>query len=119
SQSFNVRDIRKKTQNSVFDFDRGKTLVEIGAYCLMPNHFHILLKSKEDDGISKFMNKLGTSYSMYFNRRYERTGILFQGRYKAKHVESDEYLKYLFSYSHLNPIKIIDPSWKDRGLKDV
>src|SRR3989344_8657918 len=57
----------------VFGFDRGNPLVSIGAYCLMPNHFHLLLTQIEEDGISKFMQKLSTGYSMYYNKKYERT----------------------------------------------
>lgn len=100
------------------DFDRGETLVDIGAYCLMPNHFHILIKEKNEGGITKFIGKLATGYSMYFNNKYERTGKLFEGVFKATHANADEYLKYLFSYIHLNPIKIIDPKWKEDGITD-
>lgn len=98
--------------------DRGDTLVDIGAFCLMPNHFHLLVHEKIDRGISTFMQRLMTSYPMYFNKRYNRVGVLFDGRFKSKHVDSDEYLKYLFSYIHLNPVKIIDPEWKERGILD-
>ena len=97
---------------------RDDTLVDIGAYSLMPNHFHLLLKEKEEGGISRFLEKLLTGYSMYFNKRYERTGKLFEGRSRAQHAGTDEYLKYLFAYIHLNPIKIIDPEWRDNGVTD-
>ena len=116
-KSINVRDIKK--QMSAFDFDRGEPLVKIGAYCLMPNHFHILLTPYAENGVSVFMNKLGTSYSMYFNRRYNRTGSLFEGSFKAEFVDNDEYLKYLFSYIHLNPIKLIQSDWKQVGINDA
>lgn len=98
---------------------RGDTLVDVGAYCLMPNHFHILLRQKSGEGITIFMKKLLTAYSMYFNTKYKRTGVLFQGRFKATHADNDEYLKYLFSYIHLNPIKIIDPLWKENGITNI
>jgi len=101
-----------------FMLPRDNTLVDIGAYCLMPNHFHLLLHEKVDGGISTFMKKLSTAYSMYFNKRYERTGALFEGRFKAQHADNNEYLKYLFAYIHLNPIKIIDPKWKENGISD-
>ena len=94
----------QNTHDNVFEFDRGDTLVSIGAYCLMSNHFHLLLTPKTETGLATFMNKLSTSYTMYFNRKHERSGSLFQGTYKAKHATSDEYLKYLYSYIHLNPI---------------
>ena len=96
--------------------DRGAQKLAIGAYCLMPNHFHLLVKETTEGGLSAFMEKLMTGYSMYFNKRYTRVGPLFQGRFKAEHVNRDEYLKYLFSYIHLNPVKIVDPSWKETGI---
>ena len=104
---------------SVYEIDRDGPLVAIGAYCLMPNHFHILATPLVENGLSTFMSKLGTGYSMYFNKKYERTGALFQGKFKAEHANSDEYLKYLYAYIHLNPVKLIDPQWKERGSKDA
>jgi len=99
--------------------ERGKTLVDIGAYCLMPNHFHLLLKEKIDNGTSLFIGKLLTAYSMFFNKKYERTGTLFEGPFQATHADIDEYLKYLISYIHLNPVKIINPEWKDKGILNI
>lgn len=93
-------------------------LLEIGAYCLMPNHIHLLVRATEENGISRFMQKLMTAYTMYFNKKYERSGALFQGKFKATHVMSDCYLKYLIAYIHLNPVKIIDPEWKENGIRD-
>jgi putative transposase len=87
----------------LLSLERGDQLVRIGAYCLMPNHFHLLLTEQEEAGISSFMQKLSTGYTMYFNKRNERTGVLFQGKYKSKHADEDRYLKYLISYIHLNP----------------
>ena len=98
---------------------RGKPLVAIGAYVLMPNHFHILVKEIVSGGVSQFMEKLTTGYSSYFNKLNNRVGSLFQGTYKAEHADNDEYLKYLFSYIHLNPIKLIQYDWKEMGVKDI
>ncbi len=95
---------------------RGEPLVEICAYVLMPNHFHLLVRGKEEDGISLFMQKLLTGYTMYFNKRYSRTGALFQGKFKATHADTDRYLKYLFAYIHLNPVKLVEPKWKESGI---
>lgn len=117
SLSVNVRNARRSSEN-VFEFEREEALVSIGAYCLMPNHFHILITPNIDGGLSTFMNKLGTSYSMYFNKRHSRTGSLFEGTYKAKHASTDEYIKYLYAYIHLNPVKLYQPDWKERGIKD-
>jgi putative transposase len=80
-------------------------LVKVLAFSLMPNHYHLLIKESKENGISKFMQKVGTGYSMYFNLRNDRSGCLFQGRYKAKHAIDDRYLKYLFEYIHLNPVR--------------
>lgn len=107
-----------RTFAELLSVDRVDTLVDIGAYCLMPNHFHILAREKRVGGISDFMKKLSTAYSMYFNKKHSRTGALFEGRFKAKHANTDNYLKYLFSYIHLNPIKLIDPMWKDNGIQN-
>ena len=100
-------------------YDIGERLVDIGAYCLMPNHFHILLRERTENGISKFMLKLSTAYSMYFNKKNERSGALFQGAFKSKHVGDEAYLNWLFSYIHLNPLKIIEPGWKEKGVRNV
>lgn len=85
---------------------RGSTsyskLVEIVAFCLNPNHFHMILTPVVEGGIEKFMQKVGTGYTMYFNDKYDRSGSLFQGRYKVKHIATNEYLLYLGSYVNLN-----------------
>ncbi len=103
-------DVKKQ---ALFRIDKGNDLVSIGAYCLMDNHFHILVRENVEEGISKFMKKLMTSYSMYFNKLNNRTGCLFENRFKSKHVDNDRYLKYLFAYIHLNPAKLIDKDWKN------
>jgi putative transposase len=64
------------------------------------------------------MEKLGTSYSMYFNLKNKRPGALFQGKFKAQHVTYDEYLNYLYAYIHLNPVKMVDQGWGRRRLED-
>lgn len=91
-------------------------LVAIGSYVIMDNHYHILLKQQQDGGVTRFMQKVGTAYSGYFNKKYKRTGALFEGRFKAKHANNDIYLKYLFSYIHLNPAKLINSNWKKEIL---
>lgn len=117
-------DIVKKHIDA-FDFDRGETLVNIGAYVLMPNHFHIYLSPKprlgpeeELNNVAKFMLKLCTSYSKYFNTKYKRTGKLFEDKFKSVHIVTDNQAKYLFSYIHLNPIKLIQSDWKENGIRD-
>lgn len=81
------------------------TRINLLCYCLMPNHFHILLKQKNKDDISEFMKCLATNYSMYFNKKYNRIGSLFQGRYKASLIQEDNHLLHVSRYIHLNPGK--------------
>lgn len=109
---------REIGDKNLSDIKMGEKIVAIGSYCLMPNHFHIVVKEITEDGISEFMKKLLTGYSMYFNKRHNRTGRLFEGVFKAEHVDSDEYLKYIFSYIHLNPVKLVQSDWKEIGIKN-
>ena len=108
------------TFTDMFYIKRSKPLVAIGAWCLMPNHFHILIKEIQENGITEFMRKLTTGYSMYFNKKYNRSGALFQGKFKSEHITEDRYLKYIFSYIHLNPVKLVpgESKWKEYGLED-
>ncbi len=90
-----------------------KPLVRIMADCLKPNHYHLLLEEIEENGISRFMHKLGTGYTMYFNKKYERVGSLFQGPYKAVEVKTDEQLMYLLAYINvINPGQELEPELK-------
>lgn len=100
-------------------FERGKTIVDIGVFCLMPNHFHILAREKIEKGISTYMRKLLTGYSMYFNKKYKRTGKLYEGVFKSVHVNKDRYLKYLYSYMHLNPAKLKNKNWRESKKDSV
>lgn len=86
--------------------EKHEDLVEILVWTLMPNHFHFLLKQKTDGGISKFLQKLLTSYTMYFNKRYERSGSLFQGTTKSILIGEDPYLLQLARYIYLNPLEL-------------
>jgi len=104
---YQMRDV-VRSDDDPFKIKRDREIVDIHAYCLMPNHYHLVLSSKIENGITRFMQKLGTGYSMYFNRKYERSGSLFEGKFKAKHADTDEYLKYLFSYIHMNPLALKD-----------
>lgn len=86
--------------------------LELIAYCLMPNHFHFLLRQKNRTAMTQFLRCLSTTYAMYFNAKYGRVGTLFQGRYKAIIVENEYYALHLSRYIHLNPIEIA-PSGSD------
>lgn len=93
-------------------------LVEILAFCLMPNHYHLLLRQRSDNGISNFMKKINMGYAKYFNEKYKRSGALFQGRYKAIHLNQEAHFIHLPYYIHLNPLDLVSPEWRERKLKD-
>lgn len=80
-----------------------QALVRIHGFCLMKNHYHLLLEEIVEGGISKYMQKVGTGYVMYFNKKYDRSGGLFQGAYKLKHIGNDSHFNYILNYIHLNP----------------
>jgi REP element-mobilizing transposase RayT len=80
----------------------GDQLVSIVAYCLLPNHFHLLLKQNVDNGISQFMQRLGTSYTKFFNQEENRNGSLFQGKFKATHISGDFALPTVSAYVNIN-----------------
>ncbi len=102
-----------KPVGSLYNMDRSKDtlfnrasksekLVDVIAYCLNMNHYHLILKQVADNGISEFMKRLGGGYTYYFNEKYKRSGSLFQGKYKHKHIHDDIYLKHLSVYVNLN-----------------
>lgn len=91
-------------------------LVDIIHWALLPNHFHLLLRQRSDNGITAFMQKVGTSFSMYFNKKHERTGRLFEGTFKAKYVARDDYLSHLSAYISLNPLGLRWSDWKEQGI---
>jgi REP element-mobilizing transposase RayT len=112
---FNERGVRLKTVLAEAPLKDTRPIVEIGAYALMPNHFHFVLKEIREGGIALFMQKVFTGYTMYFNQKNNRTGALFAGSFKSKHVEDDRYLRHLISYVHLNPAELFDPAWKENS----
>ncbi len=96
-----------------------KLLVEILCFCLMPNHYHFLLRQLRDGGITEFMRKFGTGFTNYFNIKYDRVGPLFQGKFKAVHVTEQRHLLYLPHYIHLNPLDLYTPEWREKRIKNV
>jgi len=107
------------TKKDVYESARGSPFVAIGAYCLMPNHFHILATPLVEQGIPRFMQKLLTAYTMYFNERTLRSGSLFEGTYKSRHAQGDTYLKYLHAYIHLNPTSFFHHDWQKASEGDL
>jgi len=87
------------------------------AFCLMPNHFHFLIHQKSADTIDKFMNSLGTRYTMYFNKKYQRVGFLYQGVYKAVAITTDEQLLHLTRYIHKQALALQGQAL-ERGMQE-
>lgn len=94
-------------------------LVDLLAYALMPNHLHLIIRARDGAGISKFMLKLMTAYSMYFNIKYTRSGPLFTRPFRSKHVDTDEYFRWVLAYTLLNPLDLFQTGWMEHGLNDV
>ncbi len=120
-----MKEVTKKFQEIQVQADTGPTsvdsrdkLVEVLAFCIMPNHLHLLLRQFQNNGITKFMVKLGTGYGGYFNRKYGRQGHVFQRQFTAVHIENEDQLKVVFVYIHTNPISLIEPKWKELGIKN-
>ncbi len=95
-----------------------KLLVDIHAFCIMSNHYHLLLSPRTENGISRFMKKLNMGYVKYFNEKYERKGTLFEGRYKSVSVKSHAHFVHLPYYIHLNPLDLTSPEWRERRIKN-
>jgi len=95
-------------------------LVEVIAFCLMPNHYHLVLRQLVDGGISLFMKKFGDSYVGYFNQKYNRKGMgsIFQGRFKAIHVTTNDQLINLICYIFTNPVELLEKDWEEIGVKN-
>ncbi len=91
------------SQFQKFKPDPSKKIVDIVCYCLMPNHFHFLLKQLVDGGITEFVGKLSNSYTKYYNTKHNRVGPLLQGEFKSVLIEKDEQLIHISRYIHLNP----------------
>ena len=113
-----------KRKIDAWDFDKGKSIVSIGAWVLMPNHFHLYITPKTEallpssNSITDFMHRVLTAYSKYFNLKHHRTGSLFEGKFKSVHIGNEVQAKYLFSYIHLNPLKLLDSKWKEQGIRN-
>jgi len=95
-----------------------KPLVDILAFCLMPNHYHLLLRQRLDGGITEFMRKLGGGYVNYFNLKHKRVGTLFQGKFKSVLINDEAQFMYIPFYIHLNPLDLIAKDWREKGISD-
>ncbi|AHB41913.1 hypothetical protein RAAC3_TM7C00001G0040 [Candidatus Saccharibacteria bacterium RAAC3_TM7_1] len=93
------------------EYERLDDSLQLVAFCLMPNHFHLLFFQNEPDAMTRFMRKLATTYSTYFNHKYHREGRLFQGTYKAIQIKDDSYFHHITRYIHLNPKDYLGWKW--------
>jgi len=100
--SFFIR-LPESRKNDLLQQVSSKVRVELIAYCLMPNHFHFLLKQQVDEGIPAFLGLITNSYTRYFNTKNHRVGPIFQGRFKAVRIENEQQLLHVSRYIHLNP----------------
>jgi len=107
-----------KARGEQISVDRRDLLVEILAFYFMPNHIHLLLRQIKNNGITQFMQKLGAGYAGYFNKKYNRKGHLFQGRFRAVLIKDNEQLKTVFVYIHTNGVSLLEPKWKEKGIKN-
>ncbi|MBI2021972.1 transposase [Candidatus Daviesbacteria bacterium] len=101
---YNRLQAKQKSEFLINLKNKGKRQVDILAFCLMPNHFHLLMKEIQLGGISTFMRNFQNSYAKYFNLKSERTGAVFQSMFKAVRIETDEQLVHVCRYIHLNPL---------------
>jgi len=107
-------------RREVFDFSyQREELVRIHAFCLMSNHYHLLLSEKIAGGMPRFLQKLNMGYTKYFNERRGRTGTLWQGKTKKILIENDAHYLYIPYYIHLNPLDYTMPEWREGRVKDV
>jgi len=99
------------------DIDKRKQLIKIHAFCLMNNHYHLLVTESVEGGISLFMKKLNMGYAKYFNERYERSGALWQGKFRKVLIKRDAHYLYVPFYVHLNPLDYSKPEWRKGEVK--
>lgn len=95
-----------------------KLLVDVHAFCLMSNHYHLLISPKTENAIPQFMQKINMGYSKYFNEKYKRQGTLFEGRYKSVAITDESHFNHIPYYIHLNPLDLIAPEWRENELKN-
>lgn len=103
--------------SDVFSYDRDP-LVSVVAFKMMNNHYHLLLREEQEEGTSKFMHKLGTGYTHFFNRNHERSGSLFEGPFEAVHIQSDAQLEHVIRYLHFNEFDQHGIPWREGEVEN-
>jgi len=113
------RKARKNKRGQTSSYSR-ELLVEILAVCLMPNHYHLVVRQLRDNGISLFMKKLGDGYVGYFNEKYKRKGrgSIFQGHFKAVHIKTQRQFMNVICYVFTNPVELLEKAWKEKGVEN-
>lgn len=98
-----------------------KPLVDIHGWCLMKNHYHLLVSEIGEGGLTKFLMKFNVGYAKYFNQKYKRSGTLFQARTKKVHIETNPHFLHILNYIHLNPLDFLQGAsdWRERKLSKV
>ena len=110
-----IHDVKhRRFDSSLFQKISAHRNIELTCFCLMSNHFHLILGEKREGGISKFMQRLSDAYTKYFNTRHRRVGHLFGGKFQSIYIDSDAYLKYLSAYIHLNPHEL--KQWRKKEI---
>ena len=110
---------KKFSHTEIFSTDRMRPLVMIGAYCIMPTHYHLLVQPVVEKGLSEFMHKMGTGFTRYYNDKHKRVGNLFVKPFRSKHIAGDGYFGHVASYIHLNPIELFEPRWKEGRARNM
>ena len=120
NSSFNNYHFRKSLDVGRPEIRRKRRLlIKLHAFCLMPNHYHLLVSPRVESGISLFMKKLNGGYAKYLNEKYKRVGALFQGKYKSIAIEGDPHFSWIPYYIHFNPLDLTMPEWREGNIKDV
>ena len=118
-QEMHLSNLGSRSTDEILRMSRRETLIAIGAHCLMPNHFHLLVRETNEGGISEFMRKLGIAYTMYFNLKNQRSGNLFTRPFRSRHVTGDEYFQHAINYMHCNAAELYEHSWKKGVVRNA
>lgn len=102
----------------IYTPDERDRLVDIICFTLLPTHYHLFVKEKSPEGISRFMHRFGKGYARYFNLKNERRGSLWEGPFKVKHIDKEPYFHHIVSYIHLNILDLYEPSWREGKIED-
>ena len=115
----NPVDPNHRTKGFHLSAEDRRPLVDLHASCLMNNRYHMLVSEQEENGISMFMRKLNMGYAKYFNEKYQRSGVLWQGTFRKIHIQRDAHFLYIPFYIHLNPLDFLSKEWRKGNLENA